>query len=130
MSEIKEGEYIRTSQGYIAKVEDIVENVIKVIMCDSNIYCDYEIAPVLVGEEQIKLITKHSFNIIDLIELGDYVNGHKVIEFFYGEDDNEMYMTLEAPFNERAIYVSEKDIKTIVTKEQFNSVMYKVGDIE
>lgn len=117
MNEIKEGEYIRTKQGYIAKVEDIEENI---IMCDSDIYGDYEIAPVLVGEEQIKLITKHSFNIIDLIEANDYVNGHKVRRI-----DDKITIWIETGTN---LYcgIYAKDIKTIVTKELFNSVMYKV----
>lgn len=120
---IKEGEYIRTKQGYIAKVEDIEENI---IMCDSDIYSDYEVAPVLVGE-QMKLITKHSFNIIDLIEADDYVNGKKVLRVNdYGDfkraDFNLDFDDCDAVYNE--------DIETIVTKEQFNSVMYKVGDIE
>ena len=113
MSEIKEGEYIRTKQGYIAKVEDIEGNI---IMCDSDIYSYYEVAPILVGE-QMKLITKHSFNIIDLIEVGDFVNGVEVVE------------TANNKFIDEKL-LKNTDIKSIVTKEQFNSVMYKVGDIE
>lgn len=120
---IEIGEYIRTKQGYIAKVEDIVENVIKVIMCDSDIYSDYEIAPVLVGEEQIKLITKHSFNIIDLIEIGDYVNGHKVVKV---KSMIEGKLEVEAQAFLGKYFISYEDIETIVTKEEFNSVMYKV----
>ena len=124
MSEIKEGEYIRTKQGYIAKVEDIGENI---IMCDSDIYSDYEIAPVLVGE-QMKLITKHSFNIIDLIEVNDYVNGNLVLDI----DVEDGMICLLMPFDEEnlsyfnVVWNTKNFIKTIVTKELFNSVMYKV----
>ena len=124
MSEIKEGEYIRTKQGYIAKVEDIGENI---IMCDSDIYSDYEIAPVLVGE-QMKLITKHSFNIIDLIEANDYVNGNLVLDI----DVEDGMICLLMPFDEEnqsnfnVVWNTKNFIKTIVTKEQFNSIMYKV----
>lgn len=126
---IKEGEYIRTKQGYIAKVEDVGENI---IMCDSDIYSDYEIAPVLVGE-QMKLITKHSFNIIDLIEANDYVNGMKVIATEnrgrYNEEKQKDEKVILAEnydeWTENGV-ISNEDIKNIVTKEQFNSVMYKV----
>lgn len=128
MSEIKEGEYIRTTQGYIAKVEDIGENI---IMCDSDIYSDYEIAPVLVGE-QMKLITKHSFNIIDLIQLGDYVNGDEIIIVYsYDENGNDKDgLGICLVDDDYAYYkfLEEIDIKNIVTKEQFNRVMYKVEE--
>lgn len=119
MSKIKEGEYIRTTQGYIAKVEYAEEDI---IMCDSTIFIDYEEAPILV-DEQIKLITKHSFNIIDLIEIGDYVNGHKVIQTKSMIKGN---LEVEAQGFLGKYFISYEEVKTIVTKEQFNSVMYKV----
>jgi hypothetical protein len=69
-------------------------------------------------------ILKASHNIIDLIEVGDYVNGlyidqtpenpdYKLIWHLstYGEDDEAF---------------GEEDIKTIVTKEQFEAMAYKV----
>jgi hypothetical protein len=66
-------------------------------------------------------IVKHSKNIIDLIEVGDYVNGSKVIDIARGK--------------KKAIYVEqvsagaltpilEKDIKSILTHEQFSSLEY------
>ena len=116
MSEIKEGEYIRTKQGYIAKVEDIGENI---IMCDSDIYSDYEIAPVLVGE-QMKLITKHSFNIIDLIEVNDYVNGNLVLDI----DVEDGMICLLMPFDSHSYnfqyFLHLIHIDNIETKDLLN----------
>ena len=56
-------------------------------------------------------------NIIDLIEVGDYVNGYKVTskDQFLGFGNHDWYMTND-------------EIKSIVTKEQFESMEYKVGD--
>lgn len=72
-----------------------------------------------------KYIIKASFNIIDLIEVGDYVNGYPV------------YETIEYPDNTRAIVIADDNksiiwkessqyIKSIVTKEQFERMKYEV----
>lgn len=64
-------------------------------------------------------------NPIDLIEVGDYVNGYRVYSggenhFDYiltWDEERDYYMKIELP---------SVDIKSIVTKEQFNSVKYEV----
>lgn len=71
-------------------------------------------------------IVKHSKQLIDLIEIGDYVNGHRVVIEIWGEDDNNLYFEIEGGFN-KAKYISEQDIKTILTKEQYMANCYKVG---
>ena len=68
---------------------------------------------VFIGEDKIY---KASFNIIDLIEVGDYVNDYRVVERM-GD-----WLDLESATAEN------KDIKSIVTKEQFESMEYKLGD--
>ena len=74
-------------------------------------------------------IIKASNNIIDLLEVGDYVNGSKVMNIV--EEDGTKYLVLDRD----GVYCdsclepsSDKDIKSIVTKEQFESISYKVGD--
>ena len=67
-------------------------------------------------------IEKHSPNIIDLIEVGDYVNGVEVIHF--QDDIFHSYYELANHF-----LISRKkpeDIKSIVTKEAFKSVSFEV----
>lgn len=118
--EIKVGEYIRTPYFTIEKVE-------KINKAEKNIYEDIVITDTSAyGLSWLKKHkTKHSPNLIDLIEEGDYVNGHRIVNEIYGEDDNELYFEIEGGFN-KADYISEKDIKSIVTKEQFKSVEYEV----
>lgn len=72
-------------------------------------------------------IIKSSYNIIDLIEVGDYVNGYKVysggkkhFDYILTWDDVESYYM--------KIPLFSVDIKSIVTKEQFKQMVYKVGD--
>ena len=70
-------------------------------------------------------IVKHSKNIIDLIEVGDYVNGHLVID--KKNDEGRMEISLESD-HLIYYYIEEKDIKSIVTKEQFKQIQYEVGE--
>src|SRR5574344_1653998 len=65
---------------------------------------------------------KHSKDIIDLVEVGDYVNGSKVIDIRIDEkleigveSDNLIYQ-----------YIQNNDIKSILTKEQFEANAYKI----
>ena len=73
-------------------------------------------------------ILKSSPNIIDLIEVGDYVNGMKII------DTSSQYYKLvtnlvdnNAKEGLKNVFINnEKDIKSIVTKEQFESMEYRL----
>lgn len=74
---------------------------------------------------------KASNNIIDLIEVGDYVNGHQVYEVDRvccritlngGDIGEEFRLTYLRP-----ALGKNMGIKSIVTKEQFESMSYKVG---
>lgn len=63
-------------------------------------------------------------NLIDLIEEGDYVNGYLIN---YIADDEK------AVYHDALDYIDvkkfeNKNIKSIVTKEQFNNMSYKVVD--
>ena len=64
---------------------------------------------------------KHSDNIIDLIEVGDYVNGNEIYKISF--DSLGLILETTTYFKLR-----EKDIKSIVTKEQFESMSYKVSE--
>ena len=81
-------------------------------------YDDY----IFVGDNDI--IGEPSFDLIDLIEVGDYVNGYKVlfIDVFFSEGKNVKCINNE----EERVCFYEEDIKDIITKEQFNSMKYVV----
>lgn len=67
-------------------------------------------------------IIKSSYNIIDLIEVGDYVNGSYVEGFIEKNKFQNKLIITEAGM------IDNNDIKSIVTKEQFEQMLYKVGD--
>ena len=111
---LKPNMYVRTKEGEIGKV--ISNETIE-------FQKDYaKIEYLVIGGE----ITKASHNIIDLIEEGDYVNGHKVYEIIH---DVNSYVILEEVgcYVDTSEMIDEKGIKSIVTKEQFESMGYKVG---
>ena len=77
-------------------------------------------------------IIKASHNIIDLIEVGDYVNGREVA---YIDEFGKYIAICETDITTRDFEgryefkkIKEQDIKSIVTKEQFESMSYKVGE--
>lgn len=62
-------------------------------------------------------------NPIDLIEVGDYVNGDKVTEEMIKMRDKQGVFGLP---DKHRVFIDETKVKNIVTKEQFNSVKYEV----
>lgn len=78
-------------------------------------------------------ISKTSHNIIDLIEEGDYVNGSEVLNFEnkYIKENDEFVrngiVTENCYLENTDSWIIEKDIKSIVTKEQFYSMEYRLG---
>ena len=75
--------------------------------------------------------TKASFNIIDLIEVGNYVNGSKVIKIENVENYPDLLnVKIEKSDFRYGVYetIFEKDIKSVITKEQFEQMAYKVGE--
>ena len=69
-------------------------------------------------------IAKYSNNIINLIKVGDYVNGEKVTSAEpVDKNDTDRYLG----FGDYDYYIHDnEDIKDVVTKEQFNSMKYVV----
>ena len=90
----------------------------------------------------LKNIINASHKLIDLIEVGDYVNGYKIdyinlkceTPFLRSNQpyrvDNTLYSTLieKGKDYNQPLHFYEEDIKSIVTKEQFNSMKYEVGE--
>ena len=116
---MKVGDYVRTKTG-IHKIFKINENAtVWKYYCDKKPTGEWDSS-----YEYIKIkdddIIKSSPNIIDLIEVGDYVNGCMVIN---KKDDTIQIIQLIIPFD-----LKEKDIKSIVTKEQFESMEYRIGE--
>jgi hypothetical protein len=73
-------------------------------------------------------ILKSSFNLIDLIEVGDYVNGMKVSNIkedrLYTLNDYDGYESCFA----RAEAEDDEEIKEVLTKQQYENNVYKIKE--
>ena len=111
------GQFVRTKDGYISqyKYYDTTNAYMEKLLC----------IPLSNGTfANIEDIVKASYNIIDILEVGDYVNGSPICLFKTDEKDRIWIYT---DSNYKYGY-SENTIKTIGTKEQFEQMAYKVGE--
>ena len=123
MEEIKVGEYVRIKHNGIFKIDDIDFERLKIVDSKNRVH---EFEDLEEMEDYIKNdITKHSPNIIDVIEVGDYVNGEKVTDI-YDENEKDEIIQLEFSNCGNYKYFTNDDVKNIVTHEQFNGIKYEV----
>ena len=116
---MKVGEYVRTRWGCIAKFEGINEEFYEF----DNIIMDESSA---VREELfVDIVEKSSPNIIDLIEVGDYVNGSYIYSIV---EENKNTGQPRVLFTEEDGVLGSGEIKSIVTKEQFERMEYRIGE--
>lgn len=129
--ELKENMYIRTKDGYISQYKYYDTTNMGKLLCiplNNKTFAN------------IEDIVKASYNIIDILEKGDYVNGVEIIKIYEKGDSfegnrnyifkektievaNDNYETI--PFE--ALFIN-KEIETIVTHEQMEQMAYKVGE--
>lgn len=102
MKRIEVGEYIRNNK-----------IIAKVIGTDDDNNSLLDIQQILTKPEEKTV--KHSKQLIDLIEVGDYVNGELITDKW-----DTRISSIRSNF-------SEEDIKTILTKESYMANCYKVG---
>lgn len=114
---MKVGDYIRTDEG----IRKIIREYDIYYELDRSLHYMYPEGHDLNKEDVDDIVLKSSPNIIDLIEVGDYVNGWKVtqitnsyVEICWGRDSDE--------------FIKPENIKTILTKEQFSQMEYKIGE--
>lgn len=104
-------EYVRADISVIAKVIDICK--------DGSYELDIEFETDYIVYDFN--ITKHSKDIIDLIEVGDYVNGREVTSFGYDYNDKIIYVNTIS-----CLSFENDEIKSVLTKEQFEANVYTI----
>ena len=76
-------------------------------------------------------IANHSKQLIDLIKVGDIVNGYKVINVINEEPcPSGKYIDIDSSKDSSECTLWEEDIETILTKESYMANCYKVGGEE
>lgn len=113
---MKVNDYVRTEWGDIERIVRVDnDNIIVEIEEDED------------GRTYSKMcykenIIKSSPNIIDILEVGDYVNGLKVIQMYSPEGKYTLWIKL----SDNTFIDNSEEIKSIVTKEQFKNIEYEV----
>lgn len=120
-NKLEVGMYVRTKNGNICK---ILRTTYSKYQSKNKEIC-YEVdIPINTNYElYIEDIDMYHYDLKRLVQVGDYING------FYVEDVKETFVNVATGsnyFQSPTIY--EEQIKSIVTKEQFESMSYKVGD--
>ena len=139
MEEIKVGEYVRFDNGIISRVTEVMtaeeykkqfKQPNRLLSYVRNKYCFDNRS----GRWTDATIAKHSPNLIDLIEVGDYVNGKEIEQIVnmditgYGIEERILFYDLEFPLDREIRCFHNYDIKSIVTHEQFAQIEYKVEE--
>lgn len=125
MRKIKVGDFIRTESGIIDKVRRKTKFMYQRLGDKGGVRkfeneADYYNFLIKEYCERIE----YAKNIIDLIEVGDYVNG-KLVRAAY-LDGRTHYIKLEEEDRGHRIY--NRDIKTVVTKEQFKDIEFWINN--
>ena len=119
------GQFVRTKDGIIDKV------IIDYNGHCANPNCEYKHISCAKNYYDEDKIVKASYNIIDILEVGDYVNGMEVTRISgtrYDKNDLHCYCEHNGNENWQQVMIPVKNIKSIVTKEQFEEMSYKVKE--
>ena len=110
---MKAGDYVRTKDGDIGRIIRFTTDTIFYVQFYDNLEWKTDLEEL--GEIEI------GDKIIEIVHKGDYVNGYKITTIgsngIYAEDEEGYLIKM----------FTEENIKSIVTKEQFESMEYKVG---
>ena len=114
------GMYVRM----VNDVEDIVvinkiANVFETTILTENDGSIYQ------GEYTKENVVKASYDIIDILEVGDYVNGYPIYEIVEYENDTRAIVIAD---DNKSIIWKKQNIKSVITHEQIEQMAYKVGE--
>lgn len=113
--ELKKGMYVRYTRGAINGY--VPPRIAKIVDCSDNELVRIDNWQVILRNDVIKA----SYNFIDLIEVGDYVNGKEVLNISEFKDGSRYI-----EFDEGRYLCKNYQIESIVTKEQFELMKYEV----
>lgn len=125
MDEIEVGEYIRTDDGIIAKVNNIDELRID-IPTDRAVYRIW-VDDYYGNHKEDRFIKSHSKNIIDLIEIGDIVAVKDTIDNYTDTFIEEISNDFGLKAIQLGVEIGHNILISILTREQYKQNCYKEG---
>ena len=116
------GQFVRLKSGYICKIINI--NDFREPNMKYGVEANYLKDVMFIGDDDV---VKASYNIIDLIEEGDYVNGYKVVDIIHNNRKLEPSTMVYCEYGNNYIGFYNEEIKSVITHEQMEQMEYKVG---
>ena len=113
------GQFARLKSGYICKIINI--NDYREPNMKYGVEANYLRDVMFIGDDDV---VKASYNIIDILEKGDYVNGHEV------KSKQSGVKRIDIGEDENYVWLYEKDIKSVVTHEKMEQMAYKVEEVK
>lgn len=126
LRDLKVGDFVRTKKG-IAKIIDRILDPTHYYfkMWVTDTYLELNDDTEYICEKDI---IKASDKLIDLVEEDDFINGYRVLEIMKNNRKKEPSTMVYCEFGNGFIGYYNEEIKTIVTKEMFEQMSYKVGE--
>ena len=125
--------YVRTKNGNIRKIVELTNTK---FIDEPDYYVDKVLIDIEQNEREDTIymekwlfnedIVKSSHNIIDLIEVGDYVNGHRVDKVVIGPKCSYVLLEEVGYYVDTQKDIDDYEIKSVVTSQQFESLEYKI----
>lgn len=120
--------------GMYARLQNDTENIViinRIANVFENTILTENDGSIYQGEYTKENVIKASYNIIDILEVGDYANGSKVIKIENVENYPDLLnIKIEKSDFRYGVYetIFEKDVKSVITHEQMEQMAYKVGE--
>ena len=118
--ELKKGMYVKYTRGMINGY--VPPRIAKIVDCSDNDLVAISNSQVILKSDVIKA----SDDLIDLIEVGDYINGDLVTFISSNPQKNQKGKHRIILNDSYSLFGKYENIKSIVTKEQFESQKYIV----
>ena len=110
------GQFARLKSGYICKIINI--NDFREPNMKYGVEANYLKDVMFIGDDDV---VKASYNIIEILKEGDYVNECKVIKNTLKDGGNIVIV-------QGGNYFTNEEIKSVITHEQMEQMAYKVGE--
>lgn len=117
------GQFARLKSGYICKIINI--NDFREPNMKYGVEANYLKDVMFISDDDV---IKASYNIIDILEVGDYVNGFEVLRIDKECDLYPKTLKCQYPNNIDYFNIFNEDIKSVITHEQMEQMKYKVGE--
>ena len=120
--ELEVGQFARLKSGYICKIINI--NDFREPNMKYGVEANYLKDVMFIGNDDV---VKASYNILDVLEVGDIVTTNNLCGEItkIDKENNRIYTT-----SYDGEYCSSEDIKEVLTREQFKASSYRIEDID